>query len=481
MKTKNYLLLILFFSIHTIFSQTELKIHSLKTFEGNKKFGPVDKSIKKTQKLAPTITPSAQSICTGQAITNITATPNISDTSELDCIGATSGSFANLINNGIFFDITNSGSVPLRINGMQFVTVSNIATTANTIVPFAFYKTTSSNTAVGNYTNSSAWTLIGTYNFELPPSGAAAALVLETIFNDNGFTLPAGGSIGFYISCNNADTNGFRLAYRPAANSATPISNTDITVTHRVRSTGLFQTDNGIRGFYGKVLYNTGTFGYWSRNNLSNITGSTNAGDQISGNVPFPISGSLTNNSNTAEIATYTVTSYDVNGIKDVQSIYITVEPTPDNAVTLSGNTFTALQAGASYQWFRCDPIETLITGATNQSFTPTESAGLYKVRIINGPCEIESSCMGALSNPSNDISEKVKLYPIPARETLKILSEVSFHGEIINSIGQIVQKIEISDHLENSFNISTLKKGVYFLRGNTNDGKKIRKKIILD
>lgn len=61
----------------------------------------------------------------------------------------------------------------------------------------------------------------------------------------------------------------------------------------------------------------------------------------------------------------------------------ITVNPLPDTAVTQSGNTLTAVEAGASYQWINCATNQP-IAGATGQSFTPV-SSGSYAVQITLG------------------------------------------------------------------------------------------------
>ncbi|MFD2600747.1 LamG-like jellyroll fold domain-containing protein [Flavobacterium suzhouense] len=63
-----------------------------------------------------------------------------------------------------------------------------------------------------------------------------------------------------------------------------------------------------------------------------------------------------------------------------------------NNVVTLGGNTLTAAQAGATYQWVNC-ATNTNITGATAQSYTPTVT-GDYKVIITMGTCTATSACM---------------------------------------------------------------------------------------
>lgn len=62
-----------------------------------------------------------------------------------------------------------------------------------------------------------------------------------------------------------------------------------------------------------------------------------------------------------------------------------------DNTTTLNGSTLTANEAGATYQWINCSG-NTPIAGATNQSFTPTQT-GNYAVIVNNGSCSDTSDC----------------------------------------------------------------------------------------
>lgn len=65
----------------------------------------------------------------------------------------------------------------------------------------------------------------------------------------------------------------------------------------------------------------------------------------------------------------------------------------PNNAVTVSGNTITATQTSATYQWIDCNNGNSDIAGATSQSYTPTVS-GIYAVRVTNASgCSVLSNC----------------------------------------------------------------------------------------
>ncbi|WP_417353626.1 LamG-like jellyroll fold domain-containing protein [Flavobacterium alkalisoli] len=63
-----------------------------------------------------------------------------------------------------------------------------------------------------------------------------------------------------------------------------------------------------------------------------------------------------------------------------------------DDAVALVDATITAAQTDAVYQWVDCNDNNADIEGATNQSFTATES-GNYAVRITANGCTVLSEC----------------------------------------------------------------------------------------
>jgi hypothetical protein len=71
------------------------------------------------------------------------------------------------------------------------------------------------------------------------------------------------------------------------------------------------------------------------------------------------------------------------------------VSCTVDNSTTLNGTTISANEAGSTYQWINCSG-NTPIAGATNQSFTPTQT-GDYAVIINNGSCSETSNCVNVV------------------------------------------------------------------------------------
>jgi hypothetical protein len=177
---------------------------------------------------------------------------------------------------------------------------------------------------------------------------------------------------------------------------------------------------------------------------------------------------------------TYAVTVTDAFGCQDTRSFTIDEPSAPlDNTTLLTGDTISANQNGATYQWYSCP--NTILTGETGQSFTAT-AVGSYKVVITNGACEVTSDCVtiSSLSNP--DFAEKSKfiMFPNPSKGIVNI--ECDYDGEltIINQLGQTVKKVQVSSGQLNTLNIGNLANGVYFI-SEIRENKVITHKLILN
>jgi|GEM_PF-6253874 len=430
--------------------------------------------------LASSISPLDQTICSGNTITTINASsPAINNFSSLDCITGGALFFLNVNNNGVYFDVGNTGSVPLRVNGFRIPLISPVTTTVTTGVPFSIYKTTSATTSTGNYTTQANWTKLGDFVASLAAVTGGNGYVVTVELGDNGFSMPVGGSFGIYIVAT-TPADGFKVGYRSSATSASTIANSNITVTHKVRGSEFFTTDNQLRGFYGDVLYHTNTYGFWSRNNATNVTGTGTAGANFSNATPFPISGTLTNNTVDPQITSYNVTAYDVNGVKDSQTANVTVVTTnPITTVSLNSGVLSADQSGAAYQWFDCNNANTPIPGATNQNYTPTVD-GNYGVSITLSPCQsVNSNCTAYLDR--NDFTKnELSIYPNPNNGRFFITTLYALDLSIINQLGQVINSLKISSGNDREVIFTKLQNGVYFLKGIADDGRTFTEKIIV-
>ncbi|SFT47391.1 Por secretion system C-terminal sorting domain-containing protein [Lishizhenia tianjinensis] len=80
--------------------------------------------------------------------------------------------------------------------------------------------------------------------------------------------------------------------------------------------------------------------------------------------------------------------------------------PTFNTNILNTGSALTALETGVTYQWIDCDNGNAVISGETNQTFTPTAS-GNYAVILTNGSCTETTGCtaftVGSSSVQFND------------------------------------------------------------------------------
>ena len=158
----------------------------------------------------------------------------------------------------------------------------------------------------------------------------------------------------------------------------------------------------------------------------------------------------------------------------------VTVEalPLPDAFITQAGQTLTA-SPGATYQWYNGN---TLITGATQQSYTPS-AAGNYSVMVTdaNG-CAQESApySFNALGISILTQDQSFSIYPNPI-ETENWNLDVSngligTDAEVFDQSGKLIYKTVIQNlHSEIDLKIAT---GVYFLKINS-QGTFMMKKLI--
>lgn len=144
-----------------------------------------------------------------------------------------------------------------------------------------------------------------------------------------------------------------------------------------------------------------------------------------------------------------------------------------DNTVSVSGNTLTANQSGATYQWYDCETRKPM-AGGTSQSFTPSGS-GNYQVVVTNGMCSDTSDCMTIEIVGIQDLASKtssILVFPNPAKDEVfvAINSTELLDYTIYDMKGQMIQ----SGTLESNgrINITHISTGIYFVRVKNYIGK---------
>jgi hypothetical protein len=135
-------------------------------------------------------------------------------------------------------------------------------------------------------------------------------------------------------------------------------------------------------------------------------------------------------------------------------------------ATALSGITITANASGASYQWIDCNNGNTLIPGATAQSFTATAN-GNYAVIVTNANCTDTSACQTITTVGIDEIgASNIEVYPNPTSGSVKVILGEQYPSvsiQLFNALGQIILHKDYTSTKEITFDIEGAT-GVYFL-----------------
>jgi hypothetical protein len=142
--------------------------------------------------------------------------------------------------------------------------------------------------------------------------------------------------------------------------------------------------------------------------------------------------------------------------------------------VSLIGNALTSNAIGADYQWLDCNNYYAPILGATNQSFIFSGN-GNYAVEVTQNGCTDTSACQNIILGIGDYITiPPVVIYPNPATKTLNIEGLSNMATAVVYDISG---KLLLSKQLnENQLDISSLAKGLYFIKLSTMEGSVVRK-----
>ena len=153
-------------------------------------------------------------------------------------------------------------------------------------------------------------------------------------------------------------------------------------------------------------------------------------------------------------------------GCDSVATLQLTVGSN-DSTVVQRGDTLTALQTGASYQWLNCDSNYRAIAGATAQTFVAPLN-GNYAVEISNGFCTKVSDCIYVSITQLEEIETSLKLSiaPNPFKESLEWQWEgaEALHIAIYNLQAQLVYEA-LQNLGKQQINSAAWPKGLYILR----------------
>lgn len=184
-----------------------------------------------------------------------------------------------------------------------------------------------------------------------------------------------------------------------------------------------------------------------------------------------PVSYAWSNGSTTSSISGLPAGIY-VATITDLNSCFIKRDTISqpdaiDTSTSLNGQTITANETGASFQWINCNG-NTVIADSINPSFTPSVT-GYYKVAITKNGCSDTSSCVYVLINTGIEdvVSPAVLVYPNPCNDLVQLNFNkplVNAGVKLINMMGQIVMDQAAVHGTMLTLDITGQLKGIYIM-----------------
>lgn len=150
----------------------------------------------------------------------------------------------------------------------------------------------------------------------------------------------------------------------------------------------------------------------------------------------------------TSEMNSYTYRCVLSNGCDQTlnsNSANLNLNTVTDINTSTSGVTIEASNSNASYIWLECDNNFAVITGETNQTYTPTEQ-GNYAVELTENSCIDTSACVyiNSVGIIENSFEEKFIIYPNPTNGAFAIefnSSQELIKLKIMDASGKLVSE----------------------------------------
>ncbi len=179
--------------------------------------------------------------------------------------------------------------------------------------------------------------------------------------------------------------------------------------------------------------------------------------------------------------ALYTIANGSATGCDSTVLLFLTINKA-NVEVSQNENTITSAANATSYQWLDCDDDNSQISGANNQSFTPTEN-GNFAVEIIENGCIDTSECITVTSVGINKnvFIGSLNIYPNPTQGNVSIEFE-KVYSNISTKVIDITGKVIYNSDYNNTRKIDLLiegNSGIYFIELSDSNGTKEFFKLI--
>jgi hypothetical protein len=148
--------------------------------------------------------------------------------------------------------------------------------------------------------------------------------------------------------------------------------------------------------------------------------------------------------------------------------------------VAVNNATLTAQQSGVNYQWYNCEN-DMPISGATNQSYTATQSGAYYVVLTDANGCSYRSECLAVtvVGMEEIDLVQHISLYPNPAQQSVTLQADKPVSSIVLSDVlGRTLMHIKDINQTSYSIDLSGLAAGLYFVKV---DEYKVMKLVVGD
>ncbi len=158
-------------------------------------------------------------------------------------------------------------------------------------------------------------------------------------------------------------------------------------------------------------------------------------------------------------------------------TVQVALELAVDTAVVQNGETLTAQDNKASYQWIDCSTGQP-VPGANEASYSPGAKGGRYAVIVSLGDCIDTSACYEISSTgiAAQNLASALQIYPNPAHNMITLTS-TGRSAQIVevrinNMLGQELYRKEGRPVLQEYIPVGHWANGIYLVRVKTKEGE---------
>ncbi|MBL4669507.1 MAG: T9SS type A sorting domain-containing protein [Flavobacteriales bacterium] len=168
------------------------------------------------------------------------------------------------------------------------------------------------------------------------------------------------------------------------------------------------------------------------------------------------------------------------NGCDSLVTLNLTIN-TVDVTITTTAPSITANAIGATYRWLDCNNGNAIISGETAQTFTAIAN-GNYAVEVTQNNCTDTSGCVNITSVGVNEVNlyNNIVVHPNPTNRkiTIELGDWKGVHISIVNITGKEIYSQHNINETEVELDLSEHSKGIYFLRLQSDNKRKVTKLI---